>query len=288
MFALMNTRAYAYLQLMRMDKPVGGCLLLWPTLWALWLAGQGQPNQVITIVFIAGVWVMRAAGCVINDMADRHVDGHVKRTQQRPLVTGMVSYRQALILFVVLLLFAGYLLRFLNTFAMILSIPAVLLAASYPFMKRYHHLPQAHLGLAFSWGIPMAYAALQNTLSLSTWLLFLANCCWVLVYDTQYAMTDREDDLRIGVKSSAILFGRYDRIIIGLLQIATLLLLAIVGKINQLGYVWQLGLAASSGFFIWQQYLMRAREARACFRAFLNNNYFGGAITIILLLSLLP
>lgn len=216
----------AYWQLARLDKPIGSLLLLWPTLWSLWLAAGGWPGWQLLVVFVAGVWLMRSAGCVINDYADRHVDGHVKRTAARPLPAGRLGGRQALAFFGVLVLAAFALVLTLNRYTILLSLVGLLLAVVYPFMKRITHLPQLVLGLAFSWAIPMAWAAVQGQLGPVTWLLFLANALWTVAYDTYYAMVDRDDDLRIGVKSTAILFGRHDRHIIVALQAAMLLALA--------------------------------------------------------------
>ncbi|MGL5762845.1 MAG: 4-hydroxybenzoate octaprenyltransferase, partial [Plesiomonas shigelloides] len=222
---MLREKLSAYWRLMRMDRPIGTLLLLWPTLWALWLAAQGQPNWPVLLVFVLGVVVMRAAGCVINDYADRHFDGHVKRTANRPLPSGDVRPSEARWLFVALVALAFVLVLTLNSLTIVLSLVALALAAVYPFMKRFTHLPQLVLGVAFGWSIPMAFAAQMNLLPLSCWLLLLANICWTVAYDTQYAMVDRDDDLRIGIKSTAILFGRFDKLIIGLLQLATLLLL---------------------------------------------------------------
>ncbi|MGL5673207.1 MAG: 4-hydroxybenzoate octaprenyltransferase [Plesiomonas shigelloides] len=260
---------------MRMDRPIGTLLLLWPTLWALWLAAQGQPNWPVLLVFVLGVVVMRAAGCVINDYADRHFDGHVKRTANRPLPSGDVRPSEARWLFVALVALAFVLVLTLNSLTIVLSLVALALAAVYPFMKRFTHLPQLVLGVAFGWSIPMAFAAQMNLLPLSCWLLLLANICWTVAYDTQYAMVDRDDDLRIGIKSTAILFGRFDKLIIGLLQLATLLLLVLVGVLSQLGSLYYWSLLACAALFVYQQQLLKERERDACFQAFLNNNYVG-------------
>ncbi len=277
----------AYWQLARMDKPIGTLLLLWPTLWAIWLASAGRPSLWVLLVFILGVFLMRSAGCVINDYADRHVDGHVKRTAQRPLPAGRLTPRQALIFFVVLVGLSFVLVLTLNRFTMQLSLVGLLLAVLYPFMKRVTHLPQLVLGLAFSWSIPMAWAAVSGELVWSTWLLFLANALWTVAYDTYYAMVDRDDDLRIGVKSTAILFGRHDRLIIALLQGATLLVLFGVGGLQGLHWPFYGGLLVATVLFVRQGWLTRHRERQACFDAFLANNWVGGTIFIGILFSTL-
>lgn len=278
-------KARAYWQLMRMDRPIGSLLLLWPTLWALLLAAQGLPDARVLVVFVLGVFLMRSAGCVINDFADRHVDGHVKRTSQRPLPAGLVSAKEALLLFVVLAVTAFLLVLTMNTLTIQLSFVGILLAFIYPFMKRFTHLPQLVLGLAFSWSIPMAWSAQADALPPQVWVLFLINALWTVAYDTQYAMVDRDDDVKIGIKSTAILFGRWDKRIIGLLQLATLGLLVALGQGLELSasYYWSLLVAA--GLFAYQQHLIRYRERMPCFQAFLNNNYVGMAITAGILFS---
>jgi len=268
-------RLRRYALLVRLNRPIGILLLLWPTLWALWLAGEGQPPWRIVLVFMLGVALMRSAGCAINDYADRHIDGSVARTNLRPLATGLVSPGEALGVFAVLSLLAFCLLFFLNWQTMALSVVALSLAAVYPFMKRYTHLPQVVLGAAFGWAVPMAFMAVTRGLPPLTWVLFAATLLWALVYDTQYAMVDREDDLRIGVKSTAILFGRYDLPIIGLLQLLILGLLWLTGEMSGRGWPYRLGLLGGAGLFVYQQYLCRARLPKACFQAFLNNNLFG-------------
>lgn len=273
--------------LMRLDRPIGSYLLLWPTFWALWLANQGLPSVHHLLVFTAGVFVMRSAGCVINDYADREFDGHVKRTNQRPLVTGAVTEKEALSLFAGLLLVALGLVLTLGQATVLMSFVAVLLAASYPFCKRFTYLPQFVLGAAYSWAIPMAYTAVTGTTSLDTWLLFVANLSWTVAYDTKYAMVDRDDDLKIGVKSTAILFGRYDKLIVGLLQALTLGLLLWVGQRNGLGLAYLLGVAGMAGLFVYQQVLIRHRERDPCFKAFLNNHYAGLLVFIGLALHYL-
>lgn len=265
----------AYCRLMRIDRPIGSLLLLWPTLWALWLAGGGVPRPWTLLVFVAGVFLMRAAGCVINDYADRHFDGHVKRTASRPLPSGLVSEQSAKVLFVVLVLLAFALVLTLNRMTIWLSVAALALAWIYPFMKRVSHLPQFVLGAAFGWSIPMAYAAVSESLPASAWIMFLAYICWTVAYDTQYAMVDRDDDLKIGIKSTAILFGRFDTLIIGLLQASMLALMVVLGMQMKLGAAFFLTVLMAAGLFGYQQWLTAGRERDACFRAFLNNNYVG-------------
>ncbi|AOV98253.1 4-hydroxybenzoate polyprenyltransferase [Edwardsiella hoshinae] len=276
----------AYCRLMRIDKPIGSLLLLWPTYWALWLAGGGLPGGKLLFVFTSGVFFMRAAGCVINDFADRNFDGHVKRTCQRPLPSGVLSEREAKTLFVLLVALSFALVLTLNALTIWLSVAALTLAWIYPFMKRFTHLPQVVLGMAFGWSIPMAYAAVSESLPLSCWLLFAANICWTVAYDTQYAMVDRDDDLRIGIKSTAILFGRYDRLIVGLLQLMTLLLLSLVGSLNQLGAPYYWGLLLVGGMFVYQQRLIVQRARPACFQAFMSNNYVGLILFLAIWLAL--
>jgi len=282
------TKFQAYQRLMRIDRPIGTLLLLWPTLWALWLSGMTLPPLKVLVVFVIGVFVMRAAGCVINDYADRKVDGHVKRTAQRPLPSGLVTGREAKGLFVLLVAVAFLLVLTMNTRTILLSVGGLILATAYPFMKRYTHLPQVVLGAAFGWAIPMAWMAVSGTVPLACWLVFLANVCWTVAYDTLYAMVDRDDDLKIGVKSTAILFGRYDRLIIGILQSATLLLLAMAGKILHLNGWFCLSLMLAAGCFIYQQKLAMERNRDAYFHAFLNNNYVGLVIFLGVVLSTLP
>ena len=284
---LLKQRLCAYLHLVRLDRPIGIYLVLWPTLWALWVAAEGFPNPLVLAVFLAGVVLMRSAGCAINDFADRKVDPHVRRTRQRPLVTGAVSPTEALWIFAVLSLAAFMLVLLMNPLTILLSVPAVLLAASYPFMKRYTYLPQAYLGVAFGWSVPMAFAAQSSTVPQESWLIFLATLFWALAYDTMYAITDREDDLRIGVKSTAILFGRFDRLMIGVLQLLVLGLLILIGLIFVLGWVYYAGLAVASGFSIYQQYLIRDRDPQLSFRAFLNNHYFGMVVFVGIFLDYL-
>jgi 4-hydroxybenzoate polyprenyltransferase len=277
-----------YLLLMRVDRPIGSFLLLWPTLWSLWFAGEGQPSASIVLIFICGVFVMRSAGCVINDYADRHIDPHVARTHQRPLAAGLVHPREALVLFAVLCGIALLLVLQLNMLSIKLSMVAVLLAVSYPFMKRVTHMPQLFLGIAFGWSIPMAFAAQSAQLPAVVWVLFLANICWTVAYDTMYAMADRNDDEKIGVMSTAILFGKNDRLIIGLLQLTTLVLMIWTGLIFERGSYYYFGLLLASSFFLYQQWLISGREAAHCLQAFLNNNWFGAVVFTGLVLDYLP
>jgi 4-hydroxybenzoate polyprenyltransferase len=270
----------ALLQLIRFDKPIGTLLLLWPTLWALWIAAGGVPDYDLLVIFTIGTFLMRSAGCIINDLADRNVDGAVERTRGRPLVTGTVSVREARILFLILLCTAFVLVLFTNRLTIALSIPAVLLASTYPFMKRYTHLPQIVLGAAFSWSIPMAFAAQLEALPPALWLLYLGNLLWTVVYDTKYAMVDRPDDLAIGVKSTAILFGEHDRLIIGCLQLLCLLVMYLAGVRFDLGTPYNASLAVVAALFVYHQYLIRDRQREACFRAFLHNNWVGMVIFI--------
>jgi 4-hydroxybenzoate polyprenyltransferase len=247
-------------------------------MWALWLAGAGQPPWGIVLVFIIGVALMRSAGCAINDYADRDFDGCVERTKGRPIALGLVSPKEALGVFLALSLLASTLLIFLNWPTRLLSLVALVLAIIYPFMKRFTHLPQVILGAAFGWAVPMVFMALNETIPPLAWVLFISAVIWALIYDTQYAMVDREDDLKIGVKSSAILFGRYDNLIIGLLQMIMLTLLGLVGRVAELGWLYYLGLLVGAVLFVYQQWLTRDRQPRACFNAFLNNNLFGMVI----------
>jgi 4-hydroxybenzoate polyprenyltransferase len=276
-----------YAQLMRLHRPIGILLLLWPTLWALWLAGQGRPDPPVFVVFVLGVVLMRSAGCVINDYADRDFDPHVARTRDRPVAAGRVSPREALALFTVLCLIAFALVLTLNRLTVLLSFAGAFLAATYPFLKRYSHLPQFYLGMAFGWGIPMAFAAQTGGVPGLAWILFAANIFWAVAYDTAYAMVDREDDIKVGVKSTAILFGRHDRAMIFVFHIVTIALLALTGALAGLGLGYYAGLTAALGFALYQQRLMRHRDRDGCFRAFLNNNWFGAAVFAGLVLDYL-
>lgn len=275
---LSRDRLYQYFLLTRLHRPIGTLLLLWPTLWALWLAAKGFPDTLVLVVFVAGVVLMRSAGCVINDYADRRFDPHVARTRERPIAAGKVSPREALILFAVLCLIAFALVLLMNRLTILLSLVAVVLAAIYPFTKRITHLPQIVLGVAFGWAIPMAFAAQTGELPRIAWLLLVVNVLWSTAYDTEYAMVDREDDLRIGVKSTAILFGEADRLIIGILQLLVLFGLVLVGQMAGLGMYFYLGLTVAAALALYQQHLIRERRPEACFQAFLNNNWFGAAV----------
>ena len=272
------SRLTAYLALIRFDRPIGTWLLLWPTLWALWLASEGVPPWSLLFIFTLGTFLMRSAGCAINDLADRNFDGAVDRTRQRPLVTGAVTPVEALTLSAGLALAAFVLVLFTNTLTISLSFAAVALAACYPFVKRQTHLPQLVLGAAFSWGVPMAFAATQNQLPAELWLVFIANLLWTVAYDTEYAMVDRRDDLKAGIKSTAILFGDLDRIMIAVLQLFTLLALLLVGQRFVLGWFFHLALLVAAVLFARQQWLIRERKPEACFQAFILNNYVGMAV----------
>jgi 4-hydroxybenzoate polyprenyltransferase len=277
----------AYWRLMRADKPIGIYLLLWPTVWGLLWAANGLPQWNITLVFIGGVILMRSAGCVINDYADRKVDGAVERTIARPIVSGEVQPKEALALFLVLITMAFILVLFLNKATILLSFGAVFLASLYPFLKRYTHLPQVVLGAAFSWSIPMAFMAILGELPSWLWLIYIANLTWTVAYDTAYAMVDREDDLKIGVKSSAILFGRFDISAIVLLEIITIALLAYVGFITKLHISFYAGLVIASVLFYYQFKLLKTRQREAYFAAFLHNHWVGLVIALSLLLGLM-
>lgn len=272
------SRAGEYARLMRLHRPIGAFLLLWPTLWALWIAAEGPPPPAILVVFVLGVWVMRAAGCVINDYADRDLDPQVERTRDRPLAIGTVQPREALWLFAVLMLVALGLVLTLNRATVALAAAATVLAIVYPFLKRVTHLPQIWLGVAFGWGIPMGFAAVTGSVPPVGWALLLANVLWAVAYDTMYAMADRPDDIRAGSRSTAILFGSADRVMVGVFQIATLAVLAAIGWRLGFGPAWHLGLAVAAGLGLYQQYLIRGRDRGACFRAFMNNNWLGGAV----------
>jgi 4-hydroxybenzoate polyprenyltransferase len=271
-------RFVEYMRLMRLDRPIGIWLLLWPCLWALWISAQGRPDEKVFVIFLIGTFVMRSAGCVINDFADREFDPHVRRTASRPLARGAVSPAEALALFAVLGLIALALLIPLNRPTQVLALIGGVLAVTYPFLKRFFALPQAYLGLAFSWSVPMAFAAQTGELPLVAWVLFVAGVLWTTAYDTIYAMVDREDDLVIGIRSSAILFGRADRFIVAMLQVGTIALLAYAGYLQELGRWYWVGLAVAAGTCIHQQKLIRYRDPEQCFRAFLNNNLFGLAV----------
>lgn len=269
-----------YLLLMRMDRPIGTLLLLWPTWWALWSASNGHPDFNIFLIFTMGVFIMRAAGCVVNDIADRKFDGHVKRTQNRPLALQQVSVKNAWGLFIGLLLSAALLLLFLKTLTILLALAAAFFAITYPYMKRHTYLPQVYLGIAFSFAIPMAYAEITDTIPQLAWLLFVANILWTTAYDTIYAMVDRKDDLKIGIKSTAILFGDLDRMIIGIIQLLTVLALFLFGKQAAFSLPYFLAVIAVLWLFVYQQLLILGRQEDRCFKAFLHNNWVGMIIFI--------
>ncbi|WP_415879468.1 4-hydroxybenzoate octaprenyltransferase [Methylomonas sp. TEB] len=278
-------RLHQYWLLARFDKPIGIFILLWPTLWALWIAGDGRPDGLVLTVFVAGVVLMRAAGCVINDYADKDFDPHVDRCKLRPIAAGKVSPKEALIVFAVLCLTAFGLVLLLNWYTIGLSFIGAFLAASYPFMKRFTHLPQAYLGAAFGFAVPMAFAAQTNEIPLVGWILYLAVLLWALVYDTMYAMVDIDDDLKIGVKSTAILFGKQVREITAGLQVVIIGLLLTVGIMQQLSWPYYAGLLIASGLAVYQQKLIFHFDKPSCFKAFLNNNWFGLAVFVGIVLA---
>jgi 4-hydroxybenzoate polyprenyltransferase len=267
-----------YAELIRFQKPIGVYLLLWPSLWALAIAGNGAPDIRVTLVFVIGVFLMRSAGCAINDYADRHIDLHVARTRDRPLTSGRISEKEVLMVFLVLSLLAFLLVLSLNRITILLSIGGILLAASYPFMKRYHYLPQVHLGAAFGWAVPMAFAALTEEVPKQAWLLYVATLVWTVAYDTIYSMVDREDDLKIGIKSSAILFGDYDRAMIGLFQFLFVLTLCLIGIDLGFSAIYFLALGIASLLLIYEQLLIAYRIPEYCFEAFLHNHWVGAIV----------
>ncbi|HSG88395.1 MAG TPA: 4-hydroxybenzoate octaprenyltransferase [Pseudomonadales bacterium] len=278
-------RLPGWLEVSRLNRPVGIGLLLWPTLWALWIAADGVPDLDVLIIFVLGVILTRSAGCVINDYADRDFDGHVARTESRPIPAGRVKPREALILALVLMALAFMLVLFTNALTIWLSFGAVALATLYPFTKRMTHLPQLFLGAAFSMAIPMAFAAQTGAVPDIAWLLFVANVLWTVAYDTEYAMVDRPWDLKVGIKSTAILFGEQDRLMIGVLQAAFIACLLMIGDRVELGWAWHVGVAAAAGGCAWQQWLIRERDLDACFRAFRANNGVGLALFLGLLID---
>ena len=280
-------RLNLYERLMRLDKPIGILLLLWPTLWALWISGRGHPHWMIVWIFVLGTVLMRSAGCVMNDYADRHFDPHVERTRERPLAAGQVSGREALLLAAALSLLAFVLVLQLNRLTSLLSVAALFLAASYPFTKRFFSLPQAYLGIAFGFGIPMAFAAQIGQVPALAWIMLLANVCWALAYDTEYAMVDRDDDIKIGIRSSALFFGRFDVAAIMLFYAAMLSILAWVGWRVHLNWPYFAGLGAAAGIACYHWLLIRRRERNACFKAFLHNNWLGAVLFAGLVLSYL-
>ena len=274
----MKDRLIQYAHLMRLHRPIGIYLLLWPTLWALWIAAEGHPDLLVVFVFVSGVVLMRSAGCVINDYADREFDPHVERSRDRPIAAGRVKPKEALALFMVLCLGAFALVLLMNKLTIYLSLAGVVLAASYPFMKRYTHLPQVYLGAAFGWAVPMAFAAQTGGVPKVAWLLFVATVLWATVYDTMYGMVDRDDDIKIGVKSTAVLFGEADRTIIAIIQLLFIAALLLIGQAAALGGYYYFGVLLAAALSIYQQYLIRNREPKYCFQAFLNNNWLGAAV----------
>ena len=272
-------RVSLYIQLVRLNRPIGILLLLWPTLWALWIAGEGRPDALIVAVFVIGTALMRSAGCAINDYADRDFDAHVKRTAQRPLAAGKISTREAVVVAAVLALIAFVpVLLLLNALTIYLSFAALFLAASYPFTKRFFAMPQAYLGIAFGFGMPMAFAALTGQVPALAWWLLLANIFWTIAYDTEYAMVDRDDDIRIGINTTALLFGKYDVAAVMLCYLLTLLLLTLIGHGLGMGWPYAVGLVVATGVALYHYTLIRYREREKCFKAFLHNNWFGAAV----------
>lgn len=280
-------RLSLYLRLTRLNRPIGILLLLWPTLWGLWIAGSGRPSWYIVAIFVMGTILMRSAGCVINDYADRDFDKHVKRTRDRPVTSGQIAPQEALWLAAGLTLTAFLLIQPLNRLTLLLSVPAALLAASYPFTKRFFAIPQAYLGIAFGFGIPMAFAAQLGTVPPLAWLLLLANIFWCIAYDTEYAMVDRDDDVHIGIHSSALLFGKYDVVAVITCYALALVLLALAGHVAKLGWLYYSGLLAAAGIAAYHYTLIRNRQREACFRAFLHNSWFGATVFAAIVLDFL-
>jgi 4-hydroxybenzoate polyprenyltransferase len=274
----LTERLHLYIQLTRLHRPIGILLLLWPTLWGVWIAGNGHPAWHIVLIFVAGTTLMRSAGCVINDYADRHIDKHVKRTRERPITSGRIEPGEALWLAAALSLVSFLLILPLNDLTLLLSVPAVLLAASYPFTKRFFAIPQAYLGIAFGFGIPMAFAAQLDSVPQVAWLLLLANIFWAVAYDTEYAMVDRDDDMHLDIHSSALFFGKYDVVAVMACYAVTLALLALAGQMAGLGWLYYLGLLAAGGIALHHYNLIKHRQREACFAAFLHNNWLGAAV----------
>ncbi len=271
-------RLSLYIQLTRLNRPIGILLLLWPTLWGVWIAGSGAPGWHIVLIFTLGTVLMRSAGCAINDYADRHIDLHVERTRERPVTSGRISHKEALWLAAVLTAISFLLILPLNTLTRLMSVPAVFLAGSYPFTKRFFVIPQAYLGIAFGFGIPMAFAAQLNTVPPVAWLLLIANAFWAIAYDTEYAMVDRDDDMHLGIHSSALYFGKYDVAAVMSCYAITLGLLAWAGQMAQLGWLYNAGLVAASGIALHHYSLIKDRRTNSCFKAFLHNNWIGAAV----------
>ena len=280
-------RLEQYYYLVRLDRPIGTMLLLWPTLWALWIASHGKPDPLVLFVFIVGTVLMRSAGCAMNDFADRKIDAHVERTRQRPIATGKVSAKEAVLIFCVLSLVSFGLVLLLNRLTIYLSFGGAALAAVYPFSKRYTHLPQVVLGMAFAWAVPMAFAAQTNSLPKEAWLIYVITVVWAVIYDTMYAMVDIEDDLKIGVKSTAILFGEADKLILFILQLMMFAGLYLLGRQAGLGNAYYLGMGIAAVMALYQQFLIRHRQPARCFRAFLNNNWLGMVLFIGIVLDYL-
>jgi 4-hydroxybenzoate polyprenyltransferase len=275
-----SERLVLYGQLTRLNRPIGTLLLLWPTLWGVWIAGAGHPAWLIVLIFVLGTTLMRSAGCAINDYADRHIDKHVKRTKERPLTSGKISERETVWVAVVLALLAFALILPLNPLTWLLAFPALFLAGSYPFTKRFFAIPQAYLGIAFGFGIPMAFAAQLGHVPPVAWLLLTANVFWAMAYDTEYAMVDRDDDIHLGIHSSALLFGRYDVAAVMACYAITLALLAVAGRVAGLGWMYYAGLIVAAGIALYHYTLIRGRNRELCFKAFLHNNWFGAAVFV--------
>lgn len=276
----LSNKLHAYARLVRLDKPIGSLLLMWPTLWALWLASAGRPDPMLVVIFMVGTVLMRSAGCAVNDWADRDFDGHVERTAKRPIVSGEVSPKEAIVVAVVLALMALLIALPLPTLSLLMTIPAAILAGTYPFFKRFFAIPQAYLGIAFGFGIPMAYAAIVGEVPAIAWWLLVANVLWTIAYDTEYAMVDRNDDIRIGIKTSALTFGRFDVAIIMLCYAIALAILVVVGMVHHLGMIYYGGLVVAGLIAVYHYFLIRTRERAKCFKAFLHNNWFGLAVFV--------
>ncbi|OGT15961.1 MAG: 4-hydroxybenzoate polyprenyltransferase [Gallionellales bacterium RIFOXYB12_FULL_54_9] len=274
----LTERLHLYYQLTRLNRPIGILLLLWPTLWGVWIAGKGHPAWHIVLIFTLGTVLMRSSGCVINDFADRHIDKHVERTQHRPITSGRIGSHEAVWLAAILAVISFLLILPLNRLTLLLSIPAVFLAGSYPFTKRFFVIPQAYLGIAFGFGIPMAFAAQLDHVPAVAWLLLLANVFWAIAYDTEYAMVDRNDDIHLGIHSSALFFGKYDVAAVMVCYVATLALLAVAGLMTGMGAAYFIGLLIAAGISLHHYQLIKGREREECFRAFLHNNWLGAAI----------